>query len=653
MGENEKNIFERNFEKLKKADDGVDENKTSLENQKNIFKRKNKTFSAKLPHNSSSKEFITEKINLKDFRGFFNKKFNLELYKKLREDTRLRLKSPKERIKLTHKRGNGIPNNVFERMKFLTKKFSDKKFLKYYEKRPKKKSYNFEEEIDYLVKYSKKNSELDSIMMAYYFVCKEIKFDKECYDNDEETKFNQNPRNVYEEGYAVSSGFTNLFEYILKKMEIKFSHIDGYCKLMPKKNVDKKLKKIKKMYRSQSAKIINEVHEELNETVNHSWNAVYIRGEWYFCDCLFGSGSVEKDEDLITQINLKQLDINNNLYNYNSTMTNGNTTKNNEPSNTFNFFYFMIPPELLISTHRPIDEIWQFIPKTLSFKEFYNNRKINYGEFYKNVHKYKVKLLSHLNPFISITTKEKLEIKIKVPHHLLEANLFYSFRNTKIADVKYIYDETNDIYILKPIFPQKGEYILKINARALDSTDLLYWPLLDYIIKIDSFFQVNEDSNFLTQKETKLKTKALVKEIFPKLHKKTSAKNLFTPKIVTDYSKIFPPKTVKKICYDKEDLRILEPKNCILKKGINSKFRILAKGAVSLSILDGNHMTFLKRHEDGIFFGQREIETNNVSLCCLRGKNIFTELYKFKVLNNDRILSSKPTQKRKKFLLFK
>ena len=229
-----------------------------------------------------------------------------------------------------------------------------------------------------------------------------------------------------------------------------------------------------------------------------------------------------------------------------------------------------------------------------------------------------------------------MEIRQKIMNHLI-----------------HLYDETNDIYILKPIFPQKGEYILKINARALDSTDLLYWPLLDYIIKIDSFFQVNEDTNFLIQKETKLKTKKLVKEIFPKLNKNSSAKNLFTPKIVTDYSKIFPPKTVKKICYDKEDLRILEPKNCILKKGINSKFRILAKGAVSLSILDGNHMTFLKRHEDGIFFGQREIETNNVSLCCLRGKNIFTELYKFKVLYNDRILSSKPTQKRKKFLLFK
>jgi hypothetical protein len=627
MEEKEKNNSGKINEK-ENRDQNIDivNRKNWIKSTRNKLNIKNKIYSAKLPLNKTSKDFLTEKLKLNEFTGFFNKKFNLDLYRKIRENTRLKIKSPQKRIILTQKRGNGIPDVIFERMKFLDKKFNDPKFLKYYNNKPEKKDYNFDEVINYLVKYSKIKGDLESIMMAFYFVCKEIKFDKECYNNNEETKFNQKPINVYDEGMGVSSGFTNLFEYILKKMEIKYKHIDGYCKLLPKKKPLKKIKKGNKLNRVQSAKNFTETINELNDTVNHSWTAFFLRGEWYFCDCLFGSGSVEQEEDLATKINLKQLDINNNLYNYNSTMTNGNTTKNNEPSDTFNFFYFMIPPELLISTHRPIDEIWQFIPKTLSFKEFYNSRKINYGEFYKNVHKYKVKLLSHLNPFISITTKEKLEIKIKVPHHLLEANLFYSFRNTKIADVKYIYDETNDIYILKPIFPQKGEYILKINARALDSTDLLYWPLLDYIIKIDSFFQVNEDTNFLTQKETKLKTKKLVKEIFPKLNKNSSAKNLFTPKIVTDYSKIFPPKTVKKICYDKEDLRILEPKNCILKKGINSKFRILAKGAVSLSILDGNHMTFLKRHEDGIFFGQREIETNNVSLCCLRGKNIFTEL---------------------------
>ena len=217
MDENEKNIFEKNFE-TGKENINIESSKTSAENRRNKLKRKFKISSAKLPFSKTSQEFQTEKINLKDFAGFFNRKFNLDLYKKLCEDTRKNLKSPKKRLKLNHRKGNGIPDNIFERMKFLGKKFSDKKFIRYYNKKPEKKDYNFDETIDYLVKYSKKNSELDSIMMAFYFVCKEIKFDKERYDNDEETKYNQKPMSVFDEGLALSSGFTNIFEYILKKM---------------------------------------------------------------------------------------------------------------------------------------------------------------------------------------------------------------------------------------------------------------------------------------------------------------------------------------------------------------------------------------------------------------------------------------------------
>ena len=63
MGENEKNIFEKDSETLKKQDNDIDKNKTALENKNNILKRKYKIFSAKLPHNPNSKEFLTEKIN--------------------------------------------------------------------------------------------------------------------------------------------------------------------------------------------------------------------------------------------------------------------------------------------------------------------------------------------------------------------------------------------------------------------------------------------------------------------------------------------------------------------------------------------------------------------------------------------------------------
>ena len=623
-------------------------------NQRNKLVLKNRISSAKLPFNKTISKYQTEEFSTRaNNTGFFNKKFNLDNYKKLRENIRLKLKLPKKKLIFHHKRGNGIPDNIFERMKFFEKKFNEAKFIKYYNKKPEKNCHNFNETIDYLIKYSKTHSDLEKIMMAFYFVCKEIKFDKDYYDSEEETKINQTPMDVYDEGLAVSSGFTNLFEYILRKMEIKFKHIDGYCKLMPKKQPIKKLKKNKKLNRVQSAKNFNEAINELNDTINHSWNAFYIKGEWYFCDCLLASGSIEKEEDEITQMNLKQLDINNNFYNYNNVNTIANSSRNNEEQDYFNFFYFMIPPDLLISTHRPIDDTWQFMPKTLSFREFYNKRTINYGEFYYNVFKYKIKLISHLYPYINITTKDKLQIKIELAGHIIEANLFYSLGNTKISEVKFLNENSSDIYTFEPVFPKKGEYILKLNARSIISTDLLYWPLLDYIIKVDNYFQVNEKAGFITSKESMSKNKRKIKEILPKLVKNLSTKKLFTPKIVSDYSKIFPRKSIKKICYDTEDFKIIEPKNFILKKGAESKFKIYIKGAVSVSILDGNRMTFLKRREDHIFIGQRVIETNNVSLCCLRGKNIFTELYKFKVINESRVLSAKPTIKKKKNRRFK
>ena len=581
----------------------------------------------------------------KEFTGFFNKKFDLTLYKKNRENSRAQSKSQKKII-LHQKRGNGIPNNIIDRITYLGKKFNEPKLVKYYNKRPEKKDYSFEETIEYIVNYSKKHSKLESAMMAYYFVCKEIKFDKECYDNDQENKFNQKPETVFDEGMAISSGFTNLFEYILRKMEIKYKHIDGYCKLMPKKN-KKKLKSRKQ--RVLSANNLNDDMILFSQTINHSWDAIFIRGEWYFCDCLFGSGSIEPEEDDISKLNLKQLDINNNLYNYNNNYNNNitNNTKSSEPIDTFNFYYFMVPPELLISTHRPNDDDWQFIYKTLSFKQFFNKRLINYGEFYMNAYKFNVKLLTHKNPFILITTNEKLIIKIKISGYLIEANLFYSYGNTKIGEVKYLYEESTDSYSLEPIFPQKGEYILKINARSIKSTDLLYMPLIDYIIKVDTYFQISNINNLLPLKDSQIKEKDKVEEILPKLIRSSSI-GVFTPKIISDYSKIFPPKTVKKICYDNENFRLIEPRSNYLKRGATIRFKIFVKGAVNVSILDGNHLTSLKRFEDGLFIGQKEIETNNVSLCCLRSKNVFTEIYKFKVIKEGRIMSSKPILSRKK-----
>ena len=163
--------------------------------------------------------------------------------------------------------------------------------------------------------------------------------------------------------------------------------------------------------------------------------------------------------------------------------------------------------------------------------------------------KYNLKLLIHKSPFILITTKDKLKIKLKIDDHVIEANLFYSYEGTKIGEVKYLFEESSEVFVLEPIFPKKGEYILKINTRAKKSTNLLYWPLIDYIIKVDNYFKISGFNNLLLSKELKDKEKDKVEDILPKINHRSSA-IILTPRIISDYSKILPPKIVKKICND-------------------------------------------------------------------------------------------------------
>ena len=54
------------------------------------------------------------------------------------------------------------------------------------------------------------------------------------------------------------------------------------------------------------------------------------------------------------------------------------------------------------------------------------------------------------------------------------------------------------------------------------------------------------------------------------------------------------------------------------------------KSAASIAILDGNKLFNLKKTERNTYEGEKEIKTDNVCICCLRGKNVFTEVYRFK-----------------------
>ena len=572
------------------------------------------------------------------FPGFFNKNFNLTIFKKQKEDSRSRSRSP-ERIRLPHHiRGNGIPKNINDRLDFLKKFFESEKFLKIYDKCPKRNDSTFEDFCEFIINYSKKNTIMNAILLSYYFVCHEIKYDYDFKEREDDFKTSQKAENVYENGFALSLGFTNIFEAILKKLDVRFKHIEGYCKYLPKdnnySNILNSSKKLNKnntstltLYNnSTTSSVLNNFTknnfnfydvetENILDYINHCWNSFYYKGEWYLVDTLLGSGSFEI-EDIIKS---------------------PNQFKSRDPVENFNIFYILSWPNYLIYSHFPAEDNWQLTNKTWTFKQFLNKVNLDYPKFYMGISKYNVELLTHFDPFIQINNKDKLIIKLKASNYILEGNLFNPSNGQKLSEVKYSFDQKEKIYTLEPTFTKCGEYLLRINIREINSTDLSYRLLFDYRIKVINNLLFNHFEKY----NTKLNAQRFEKEdLLPKIgrHLNINPNNTFH-RIITDYKKIFPSKTIKKVCYDNEGFYLIEPRTIYLRKGVVTKFKVRIKGALHASILDGNKWTSLKRVEDGVYEGQKVIETDNVSICCLRGKNVFTEVFKFKPRKNKYDLS--------------
>ena len=632
------------------------ENKEEKENDKSLNENK---IQQEETHNDMTepktvKDFLKDKkkpILFKEFPGFFFKKFNLTTYKKERSDSRERSKSPEYKYKPSHKKGNGVPDDLFKRLKYITKITNSKEFMKYYHNRPKGKEAKFEDIVNYIIEYSKNHNEVDSVLMAFYFICNDVKYYskealnnlKEKYKNKSEYSifldkkffeegYNPKPKEVYMKGIALKPEYlTNIFEFFLKKMEIKFKHIEGYCKLMEVKDTDKKnlKQKLKQKHmnnylnqRSKSTSALKGIQSLPENTKNHIWNAVYMKGEWYFVDIFFGSGGFIK-ENPMPQITKSTKKINENL----------------------NYFYFMCLPEYFISTHRPVEDLWQFLKKTITFEQFFYRRMINFGEFYNGVMHSGVELLTHKYPLIETVKDEKLQIKLRLNDYVLEGDLYNPNFLNKVGETKNIYDDETKIYTFEPTFPNGGEFILRITSRPIVTSDLIYKKLIDYKIKVkisDSYLYF--DKYKLVKKGENNKTK-------DKNNETSNSNNLFLPKlnnssnlkyqirIINDYDKILPSKTNKIICYDNQNFHLIEPRTKILRKGIKFKFKIKIKKASNVNLLDGNQWMPLKKTEEDIYEGIKEIETDNVSICCLRNKNVFTEVIKFMIYKDRSILS--------------
>lgn len=643
-------LIKDNENNLKSLNDIQPIDKNISTNNNNITSKNDNNINQE---NNTSKDFLQGKKKFKltkynDFPGFFFKKFNLTSYKKSRDDSRARSKSPERIYKLNYKKGNGIPDDLNERLRFLTKMVNNENFQKYYNQRPKGKKRDFENISNYIINYYKNHNELEGLLMLYYFICNDIKYYsnqtlskmKEKYKNQTEDNVfldknyfaegnNPKPEDIYMKGIALSpNNIINVFEYFLKKLEIKYKHIDGYCKLLEQKIEDNKKISFKKFKyktmenyfsqsKSKSVSNLEEINNIPENVINHSWNAIYIKGEWYFVDTFFGSGGIIKEVPTPQPTFLKS-----------------------KIKNIFNIYYFMTPPQYLINTHRPIEDYFQFLDKTLTFPQFFYKKLINYGDFYMGVYLNGVELLSHIYPTIEIKKNEHLEIKLRQRGYVLEGDLYSTNLLNKVGEVKLSYEDEQKIYTFEPLFPGVGEFIFRINSRPIIANDINYKSLFEYRIRviIPKNYLYFEKYKLLknNNEDNKIKEKRNETLLLPKLN---ASQVIIQPKIIQDYSKILPSKKNKIICYDNQDFHLIEPRTKILRKGIKFKFKIKIKGATNVSLLDGNHWTPLRKIEEDIYEGIKEIETDNVSICCLRNRNVYTEVIKFMIYKDRSILS--------------
>ena len=283
----------------------------------------------------------------------------------------------------------------------------------------------------------------------------------------------------------------------------------------------------------------------MNKT-NHEYNVVKINNKWYPIDSTWGAGHVEK-RDFIK---------------------------------SYNEFYFMTNPELLIKTHFPEDDKWQLTKRKYTFEEFLKWPHIKHY-FYKYgfrnfLPEEGLINLYDINEQKFIIYGENMDQKAAMCSiYLLEGNTYYEQPNSSMINFY------NDRFEVNSIFNQKGKYKVEIFANNNKSKN--HDMILEYMVNVqnDAFQQL-----------------------------------------------AFP------ITYAGcEDINIIEPLYDNLKQGQPVKFKIESK-LDEIIIIDGE-WHHLNKNQNGYFEFDTVIKTqrgNNVNIGKKNGMNGCDSLVSYKVI---------------------
>jgi len=254
----------------------------------------------------------------------------------------------------------------------------------------------------------------------------------------------------------------------------------------------------------------------LNKT-DHEYNVIKLDNKWYPIDSTWGAGHIEGKKFI----------------------------------KSYNEFYFLADPELLIKTHFPADEKWLLTKKKYTLEEFFKWPIVKHSFYLYGFEKYSPEIglmnLTDSNSLKFIVYGKDMSKKTGICDIYLLQNKVYQ----QLTNLSYI-NFYEDKFEVDCIFNQKGKYKVKIFGNRVrgekNNSDIL-----EYIVNVSN-----------------------------------NVKN-----------KLSFPKTFK----GKKDINIIEPIYNNLKSGEKVKFKIISN-LEEIIIIDGK-WNYLKKNEGGYF----ELET--------------------------------------------
>ena len=488
----------------------------------------------------------------------------------------------------------GIPNELMPRLKLVFALFKNPEIQNFIDKAPSKMQNDIQTIGDYLYKFKTKNkfSELDKYSIFFYYLCNKLQYDVKGINKDK-----NDLEEVFTSGYADSFQFCKIFEQMCKKHMLRVKHISGFCK-----------SKVSPHYKVGTDCSI----------INHHWNAIYVNSKWYFCDLTFGSGGIKPRGEF--------------------------------KKNYFNPFYFLTLPDILIESHRPVDEMWQLTTKIIPVNQFSARREIFFGEFYKQVYEHNINLVSHEFPIIHFNYCNKpLNIQLGLKEMAIQSNLYlHNFRN-KISDIKFSFNDKADIFSLEPVFPENGDYLVEILYREFSSNETQYLPLIYYKIFVDDS-QEKYFENLKKQKIMKVNKDKMIKEL---KKRPKSMRMTYSPGIIIDRKDLIKNKK-NKVCLDNEGAYLIAPSNNSVKMGQENAFKIKVPNSAGVCVLEGRNWNYLKRmkNDKNVWFGKVKINNPNVLILSMKDNSLFTEVFQLKAKNTSLLRTSRTSRGKNKKIKF-